>query len=177
MRIIISNCAEKFYELNIHLLLKYSKSINRRDISLFQKSIIHDGILETSIINLGGKMLLFSTVLMVPTHSIWKNPENNSYLVCKRSGKKLLFVFYIPLHGSQPCLGEGTCITQWNNEPCCIGPFKMDGSQWRVLTKQGPLEAWDFKRNLYTKYRWMVENFKKFNEYTMNVWKFAIFLH
>ena len=32
-------------------------------------------------------------------------------------------------HGPQPCL------TQWNYEPCCVRPLKMDGSWWRVLTK------------------------------------------
>ena len=37
-------------------------------------------------------------------------------------------------HGSQPC------ITQWNYEPCHIGPPKTDGSWWGVLTKCGPLE-------------------------------------
>ena len=37
-------------------------------------------------------------------------------------------------HGPQPCL------TQWNYEPCCVGPPKTDGSWWRVLTKRGPLE-------------------------------------
>ena len=37
-------------------------------------------------------------------------------------------------YGLQPC------ITQWNYEPCCVGPPKMDGSWWRVLTKCGPLE-------------------------------------
>ena len=38
------------------------------------------------------------------------------------------------LHGPQ-------ChLTQWNYEPCRAGPPKMDGSQWRVLTKCGPLE-------------------------------------
>ena len=33
-----------------------------------------------------------------------------------------------PLHGSQPCHGEGACITQWSYEPCHAGPLKMDGS-------------------------------------------------
>ena len=37
-------------------------------------------------------------------------------------------------HGPQPCL------TQWNYEPCHVGPSKTDGSWWRVLTKRGPLE-------------------------------------
>ena len=37
-------------------------------------------------------------------------------------------------HGPQPCL------TQWNYDPCRVGPPKMDGSWWRVLTKRGPLE-------------------------------------
>ena len=30
--------------------------------------------------------------------------------------------------------------TQWNCEPCHIGPSKTDASKWRVLTKRGPLE-------------------------------------
>ena len=38
-------------------------------------------------------------------------------------------------HGSQPCL------IQWNCEPCRVGPPKMDGSWWKVLTKHGPLEG------------------------------------
>ena len=37
-------------------------------------------------------------------------------------------------HGAQPCL------TQWNYEPCHLGPTKKDGSWWRVLTKRGILE-------------------------------------
>ena len=37
-------------------------------------------------------------------------------------------------HGPKPCL------TQWNYEPCCVGPPKMDGSWWRVLTNRCPLE-------------------------------------
>ena len=41
---------------------------------------------------------------------------------------------------SQPCHGEGICITQWSYESYHAGPPKTDGSQWRVLTKHGPLE-------------------------------------
>ena len=37
-------------------------------------------------------------------------------------------------HGPQPCL------TQWNYEPCHVGPPKTDRSWWRILTKCGPLE-------------------------------------
>ena len=36
--------------------------------------------------------------------------------------------------------GLQTCLTQWNYDPCCVGPPKTDGSWWRVLTKHGPLE-------------------------------------
>ena len=39
-------------------------------------------------------------------------------------------------HGTQPCL------TQWNYEPCHVGPPKTDASWWRVTTKCGPLERW-----------------------------------
>ena len=53
-------------------------------------------------------------------------------------------------HGRLPCpsLSLGVCsdsrpqpcVTQWSNEPCCVGPPKTDGSWWRVLTKRGLLE-------------------------------------
>ena len=36
--------------------------------------------------------------------------------------------------------GPQLCLTQWNHEPCHVGPPKMDGSWWRALTKCGPLE-------------------------------------
>ena len=36
--------------------------------------------------------------------------------------------------------GPQSCLTQWNYEPGPIGPPKMGGSWWRVLTKHGPLE-------------------------------------
>ena len=42
-----------------------------------------------------------------------------------------------PLHGSQPCHGEGTCITQQGYDPHHAGPLKMDQSYWRVLTYCG----------------------------------------
>ena len=35
---------------------------------------------------------------------------------------------------------DHSCLTQWNYEPCSVGPPKTDGSWWRVLTKYGPLE-------------------------------------
>ena len=36
--------------------------------------------------------------------------------------------------------GPQPCLTQWNYEPCHVGPPKTDESWWRVLTKHGPLE-------------------------------------
>ena len=36
--------------------------------------------------------------------------------------------------------GPQPCLTQWNYEPCCVGPLKTDRLWWRVLTKCGPLE-------------------------------------
>ena len=36
--------------------------------------------------------------------------------------------------------GPQPCLTQWNYKPLCIGPLKIDGLWWRVLTKRGPLE-------------------------------------
>ena len=45
-----------------------------------------------------------------------------------------------PFHGSQPCRGEVACVSQWSYEPCHARPHKMYNSEWRVLTKHGPLE-------------------------------------
>ena len=57
----------------------------------------------------------------------------------KKASHSILFygiLIFEPLntHGPQPCL------TQWNCEPCRVGPPKTDRSWWRVLTKYGPLE-------------------------------------
>ena len=35
---------------------------------------------------------------------------------------------------------DQSCLTQWNYEPCHVGPPKTDRSWWRVLTKCGWLE-------------------------------------
>ena len=34
---------------------------------------------------------------------------------------------------------EGTCVTQWSYESCHAGPYTLDGSWWKVLTKYSPL--------------------------------------
>ena len=47
-----------------------------------------------------------------------------------------------PLHGSQPCCGEDTCITQWSYEPCRAGLPRTDRSLYRVLTKRSQPEKW-----------------------------------
>ena len=52
---------------------------------------------------------------------------------------RMLHTFW-PIHGWQPCRGEGVWITQWSYEPCWAGPLKTDGSWWKVLTKHSPLE-------------------------------------
>ena len=36
--------------------------------------------------------------------------------------------------------GPQPCLTQWNYEPCHVGPPKMDASWWTVLTKRGSVE-------------------------------------
>ena len=62
-------------------------------------------------------------------------------LVSKNSiGHFVSVIMLYPLHGSDPCCGKGACITQCSYEPHHAGPPKMDGSQWKVLTKCGPLE-------------------------------------
>ena len=67
-------------------------------------------------------------------------------------------------HGSQPCL------TQWNYEPCHIGPPKMDGSWWRVLTKPGPLETGmaNHFNILALRTPWTVWKGKKIGHWKMN---------
>ena len=65
-------------------------------------------------------------------------------------------------HGPQPCL------TQWNYEPCHVGPPKMNGSWWRILTKHGPLEKGkaNYFRILALRTPWTVWKGKK-----MGHWK------
>ena len=49
-------------------------------------------------------------------------------------------LFPDPVLASSSSLFSLHCWTQWNYEPCCVGPPTMDGSQWRAVTKCGPLE-------------------------------------
>ena len=67
-------------------------------------------------------------------------------------------------HGSQPCL------TQWNYEPCCVGPPKMDKSWWRALTKCGPLEKGmaNHFSVLTSRVPWTVWKGKKIGHWKMN---------
>ena len=37
-----------------------------------------------------------------------------------------IHILKFPLHGSQPCCGEGICVTQWSYESCQARPPKMD---------------------------------------------------
>ena len=67
-------------------------------------------------------------------------------------------------HGPQPCL------TQWNYEPCPVGPPKTDRSWWRVRTKCGPLEkgmASNFSI-LALRTPWTVWKGKKIGHWKMN---------
>ena len=53
-------------------------------------------------------------------------------------------------------------------QPCCVGPPKMDGSWWRVLTKCGPLEKRMANHSsiLASKTPWIVWKGKKTNKQT-----------
>ena len=67
-------------------------------------------------------------------------------------------------HGQQPC------VTQWNYEPCHVGPPKTDGSWWRVLIKHGLLEkgmAYHFSI-LALRTPWTVWKSKKIGHWKMN---------
>ena len=68
------------------------------------------------------------------------------------------------LHGPQPCLIE------WNCEPCCLGPPKMDESWWRVLTKCGPLDKGmaNHFSTLALRTPWIVWKGKKIWHWMMN---------
>ena len=48
--------------------------------------------------------------------------------------------FYDSLLRPQLHCTKEAWVTQWSYEPCCAGPPQMDRSEWRVLTKYGPLE-------------------------------------
>ena len=61
---------------------------------------------------------------------------------------------HMDLVWSQPCL------TQWNYDPCHVGPLKMDRSWWRVLTKCGPLEKG--MANHFSVLAFLISPFKKY---------------
>ena len=67
-------------------------------------------------------------------------------------------------HRPQPCL------TQWNYEPCSVGPPKTEGSGWRVLTKHGPLEKGmaNHFSILALRTRWTVWKGKKIQHWKRN---------
>ena len=50
-------------------------------------------------------------------------------------GKNSEVVFHSLLQWTTFCQTLHHDLIQWNYEPCCVGPPKMDGSWWRVLTK------------------------------------------
>ena len=67
------------------------------------------------------------------------------------------------LHESQPCCGEMACVTQWSYEPSHARPPKTDRSQWRVLTKCGPLaeEMANFSSIIASRTLWTVKKMTK----------------
>ena len=66
--------------------------------------------------------------------------------------------------------GPQTCLTQWNYEPCHVGPPKMYGSWWRILTKCGPLEKGmaNHFSILALRTPWTVWKCKKTGQWKMN---------
>ena len=62
------------------------------------------------------------------------------------------------------------CLTQWNCESCLVGPPKMEGSWWRVLTKHGPLEKGtaNYFSILPLRTSWIVWKVKKIWHWKMN---------
>ena len=86
--------------------------------------------------------IIFSSWYLIRNNSLCQSPDLNfnPLPLCVEWTWDLLLVNRIwqrwphGPHGPQPCL------TQWNYEPCRVGPPKTDGSWWRVLTKRGPLE-------------------------------------
>jgi len=83
----------------------------------------------SSVLGISQASILEWVAISLSTHSLF--PPHNQEL--QRSSQD-------PIHESQPCYGDGACVTQWRHETCCAGPPKRIGSEWRVLTKQGPLE-------------------------------------
>ena len=61
-------------------------------------------------------------------------PQNDLPIVQNRNITVFFLRESITIYGPQPCQ------TQRKYEPFCVGPPKMYGSWWRVLTKHGPLE-------------------------------------
>ena len=66
--------------------------------------------------------------------------------------------------------GPQPCLTQWDREPCHVGPPKKDGSLWRVLAKHGQLEKGMVSHFSVLALRtpWIVWKGKKIGHWTMN---------
>ena len=67
---------------------------------------------------------------------------------------------------------KGGCITQWSYEQYRAGPPETDGSQWRVLTRRGPLEdgVANHSSILASRTRWTVWKDKKIGHRKMSPW-------
>ena len=66
--------------------------------------------------------------------------------------------------------GPQSCLTQWNYEPCHAGPPKVEGSWWKVLTEQGPLERGmaNHSSSLALRIPWTIWKGKKIGHWKMN---------
>ena len=60
--------------------------------------------------------------------------------------------------------GPERCLTQWNYERCHVGPPKMGGLWWRVLTKCGPLEKGNGKSLQYSYFENPMNSMKRQND-------------
>ena len=85
---------------------------------------------------------------MAPPIRTWPSFPHSQYLPSGSFHKPLILILQkadrmkttITENESNWSQGPQPCLTQWNYEPCPVGPPKMDESGWRVLTKHGPLE-------------------------------------
>ena len=71
-----------------------------------------------------------------------------------------IHILKFPLHGSQPCCGEGICVTQWSYESCHARPPKMDefwqhGPLQEGMTNHSSILAWRIPWTVWKgKQRW-----------------------
>ena len=122
----------------------------------------------SSVLGISQASILEWVAISFSTHSLF--PPCNQEL--QRSSPD-------PLHESQPCRGDGACVTQWRHETCYAGPPKWAGQrgefwqnvvhwrrEWQTTSVFLPWEPHEQQPNMLLEISWEItpERMKRQNQ-------------